>query len=422
MMAHWTRPLGDRAERLLRDLATATAVPGEITRLFLTPEHRQAIDKVAGWMLDAGMTVSEDALGTVRGLYCPPGVTPDDKRLLIGSHIDTVINAGAYDGCFGVIAGIVAVDEIRRRKLKLPFAIEVLGFGDEEGVRFPGALTSSQAIAGRFDPAALPKADKDGVSLDAAIRAFGHDPEKIALAAYDPEKVQAYLEVHIEQGPVLEYEGLPLGVVTAIASVTRANIRISGEAGHAGTVPMRLRHDAFVALAELALVIESVAKADAENGLVGTIGRVEVLPGAINVIPDGVNATLDLRSGTDSSRWKALAEIRKAAREIAARRGVTISIDPFHEVPVTPCAPHLQNAIARTIAELGFPVLKLPSGAGHDGQAVAHLTEVGMIFVRCAGGISHNPAEHATVADMGLAIEALIRVIDKLGDEERNRS
>ncbi len=230
------------------------------------------------------------------------------------------------------------------------------------------------------------------------------------------------LEVHIEQGPVLEYEGLPLGVVTAIASVTRANIRITGEAGHAGTVPMRLRHDAFSALAELALVIESVARADAENGLVGTIGRVEVLPGAINVIPDGVNATLDLRSGTDSSRWKALAEIRKAAREIAARRGVTIAIDPFHEVPVTPCAPHLQNAIARTIQELGFPVLKLPSGAGHDGQAVAHLTEVGMIFVRCAGGISHNPAEHATPADMGLAIEALIRVIDKLGDEERNRS
>lgn len=422
MMAHWTRPLGDRAERLLRDLATATAIPGEITRLFLTPEHRQAIDKVSGWMLDAGMTVSEDALGTVRGLYCPPGVTPGDKRLLIGSHIDTVINAGAYDGCFGVIAGIIAVDEIRRRKMKLPFAVEVLGFGDEEGVRFPGALTSSQAIAGQFDPAALEKADKQGITLDAAIRAFGHDPEKIALAAYDPEKVQAYLEVHIEQGPVLEYEGLPLGVVTAIASVTRANIRISGEAGHAGTVPMRLRHDAFVALAELALVIESVAKADAENGLVGTIGRVEVLPGAINVIPNGVNATLDLRSGTDSSRWKALAEIRKSAREIAARRGVTIAIEPFHEVPVTPCAPHLQNAIARTIGELGFPVLKLPSGAGHDGQAVAHLTEVGMIFVRCAGGISHNPAEHATVADMGLAIEALIRVIDKLGDEERNRS
>ncbi|MGH2340488.1 allantoate amidohydrolase [Segnochrobactraceae bacterium EtOH-i3] len=422
MMAHWTRPLGDRAERLLRDLASSTAIPGEITRLFLTPEHRQAIEKVGAWMRQAGMTTSEDALGTIRGLYCPPGVTPSDKRLLIGSHIDTVINAGAYDGCFGVIAGLIAVDEIRRRKLKLPFAIEVLGFGDEEGVRFPGALTSSQAIAGHFDPASLDKADKQGVTLADAIRAFGNDPEKIALAAYDPAKVMAYLEVHIEQGPVLEYEGLPLGVVTAIASVTRANIRISGEAGHAGTVPMRLRHDAFSAIAELALVIENVAKGDAENGLVGTIGRVEVLPGAINVIPDRVNATLDLRSGTDSSRWKALAEIRKAAREIAARRGVTIAIDPFHEVPVTPCAPHLQNAIARTIQELGFPVLKLPSGAGHDGQAVAHLTEVGMIFVRCAGGISHNPAEHATVADMGLAIEALIRVIEKLGDEERNRS
>ena len=202
MMAHWTRPLGDRAERLLRDLAKSTAISGEITRLFLTPEHREAIDKVAGWMLDAGMTVSEDALGTVRGLYCPPGVTPDAKRLLIGSHIDTVINAGAYDGCFGVIAGIIAVNEIKRRKLKLPFAVEVLGFGDEEGVRFPGALTSSQAIAGHFEPEALERTDKEGITLEAAIRAFGHDPEKIALAAYDPEKVAGYLEVHIEQGPM----------------------------------------------------------------------------------------------------------------------------------------------------------------------------------------------------------------------------
>jgi allantoate deiminase len=418
MTAPDTAALARRAEAMLGELAAISAEPGRIVRLFLTPEHRRAADLVAQWMAAAGLVVSEDALGTVRGRLSATVKNGKERVLLLGSHIDTVVDAGRYDGCLGVVAAILAVEEARRRGLTLPFAIEVLAFGDEEGVRFPTALTSSCAVAGRFDPKALEARDRDGVTLAEAIHAFGGDPARIGEAAVRPGTALGYVEAHIEQGPVLERDGLPLGVVTAIAGATRARIEIAGEAGHAGTVPMALRRDALAAAADLVLKIEAIGRAGAADGLVATVGRIEARPGAVNVIPGAVEMTLDLRAAADAPRKAALAAIEAAAAETAAARGVGIAVAPTHDQPTVPCAAGLRTAIGSALTGLGLPPVDLMSGAGHDGQAMAALCDIGMLFVRCRGGISHNPAEHASVEDMGLAVEALVRLIESLARRE----
>lgn len=300
--------LGRRAEAMLADLAAISAEPDRLVRLYLTPEHRRGADLVAGWMRDAGMAVSEDALATVRGRM-PPTAGNGRRVLLLGSHIDTVVDAGRYDGTLGVVAAILAVEEIRRRGTALPFAVEVLAFGDEEGVRFPTTLAGSSAVAGILSPAELDQPDRDGVTLADALRAFGHDPAEIAAAAIAREDAVGYLEVHIEQGPVLEREGLPLGVVSAIAGATRARITVTGEAGHAGTVPMAIRRDALTAAAELILAVEAIGRAGEADGLVATVGRLDARPGAINVVPGAVEMTLDLRAAADAPRRRAFSEL-----------------------------------------------------------------------------------------------------------------
>ncbi|MGQ9365055.1 allantoate amidohydrolase [Azospirillum sp. ST 5-10] len=385
--------------------AAFSAEAGALTRLYLTPEHRAAADQLMAWMHEAGMSVRMDAAGTVIGRY--EGREPGGPALLIGSHIDTVRNAGRYDGNFGVLAGVAAVAELARRGERLPFAVEVLGFGDEEGVRFPVTLTSSSAVAGTLDLDALAAArDGDGVALLDALAAFGGDPAALPAAARRRDEVLAFVELHIEQGPVLEAEGLPLGVVTAINGASRANLSVSGTAGHAGTVPMALRRDALAAAAEMVLAVEARGRAEPE--LVATVGRLEALPGAVNVIPGGARFTLDVRSPRDAARRAALAEILETCRTIAARRGVAFTATPYHDAAATACAEPVIAALEAAVARAGIAPRRLVSGAGHDAMALAALCPVGMLFVRCRGGVSHNPAESITAEDAELAVAVLL--------------
>ncbi|MBB3773028.1 allantoate deiminase [Angulomicrobium tetraedrale] len=402
--------LGARAAAMIEELGAISESPDHLTRFFLTPQHRRAADLVATWMREAGLDVSEDALGTVRGHWHPAG--PGAPRLLIGSHIDTVAEAGKYDGAMGVVLGILALGIIKKAGLSRPYGIDVLAFGDEEGTRFPTTLSASAAVAGIFAPASLAMRDADGVSYRDALIAYGKNPDDIPAAAYDPNKVIAYVEAHIEQGPVLEADGEPLGVVTAIAGASRLSITVTGEAGHAGTVPMRMRHDALLGAAEMALAAEKIAKAD-RHGMVATVGRMHIDPGSINVIPSRVVFTLDLRSGSDVSRREALERFEREAHRIADLRGLGVVISAFHEVATVPCYRDLQLRLRNAVADLGHPAPSMPSGAGHDGQAMSKLCPVGMLFVRCRGGISHNPAEYASPDDMGLAAAALVRFIER---------
>ncbi len=400
--------LGVRAEAMIAELGAISAEPGRLVRLFLTPEHRRAADLVARWMRTAGLSVSEDALGTVRGRFGSA-----KRRLLIGSHIDTVIDAGKYDGPLGVIAGILAAEHFARAKAELPFGIDVLAFGDEEGSRFPATLTSSSACAGAFESEALATADAQGVTLAEALRIYGKNPDDIAAAAYQPEDAAGYIEVHIEQGPVLEAKGEPLGIVTGIVGQIRLRVTVTGEAGHAGTVPMNLRHDAYTGAAEMALALERIAREHPDDGMVGTVGWIEAKPAAVNIIPGRVLFTVDLRALTDALRLEATERFAAEAARVAKARGLTVAIEPFHEIATAHCAPALQEALAASVTELGHTPIRLPSGAGHDAQVMVRLCPSAMLFVRCRGGISHNPAEFASVADMGLAVAALIRFIEK---------
>jgi allantoate deiminase len=398
--------LGARAEAMVDALATISAEPERLVRLFLTPEHRRAADLVTRWMREAGLAVSEDALGTVRGRL------EGGKRLLIGSHLDTVIDAGKYDGPFGVIAGILAAEHFIRAKVHLPFGIDVLAFGDEEGSRFPVTLTSSSACAGIFKPEALDLADRAGITLRDAIATYGKSPADIPAAAYRRDEAAAYVEVHIEQGPVLETRDQPLGVVTAIIGQTYLNIEFLGEAGHAGTVPMLLRRDALAGAAEAMLLGESLAR-DTKGEVVATVGRLAVAPGATNVIPANVVVIFDIRSGSEEARARLVETLKAGVRAIADRRHLGLTITSPREVATMPCHPHVQDQFAAAIRALGADPLRLGSGAGHDGQAMAKLCPIGMLFVRCRGGVSHNPMEYASPRDLGLAVAALIGFIER---------
>lgn len=400
--------LGVRAEAMLSELGAISAEPQRLIRLFLSPEHRQAANLLSRWMREAGMTVREDALGTLRGHWRPE----KKKRLLIGSHIDTVIDAGKYDGPLGVVAGILAVQELNARRMDLPFGIDVLAFGDEEGSRFRTTLAGSSACAGVFDRTSLAFPDRNGVTLGDALKAYGKNLDDIADAAYDPADVVGYVEVHIEQGPVLEASSLPLGVVTGIVGQSRMRVIVLGDAGHAGTVPMRMRHDALAGAAELMLDIERTALENEDDGMVATVGRIEASPGATNVIPGRVGFSLEFRSSTDAKRKAAIDQVKQGAQRMGVRRKLEFAFEPFHETSTTACTPFLQDLFAEAIHSLGYKSIRLPSGAGHDAQVMAKLCPMAMLFVRCKGGISHNPAEFASEQDMGLAIAALVRFID----------
>ncbi len=399
--------LGERADTMIRTLGSISAEPNRLIRQYLTPEHRAAADLIGSWMRAAKLEVSEDALGTVRGHWA--GATK--KRLLIGSHIDTVIDGGMYDGPFGVVAGILAAEHFAAAGRKLGFGIDVLAFGDEEGVRFPTTLASSMACAGTFDVARLDMTGRDGVTLRDAIKQYGKNPDDIPAAAYARDVAAAYVEVHIEQGPVLEYRSQPLGVVNAIAGQSYLNVEFLGEAGHAGTVPMMLRRDALAGAAEVILLAERLAR-ETKGEVVATVGHLRIPAAASNVIPGNVALIVDIRSGSDKARHQFVDAFKAEIRAVADRRELGLTITQTRDVATTPCDPALQDGIADAIRAVGGEPLRLASGAGHDGTAMAKLCPIAMMFVRCRGGISHNPAEYASPADMGLAIGALIRFIE----------
>jgi allantoate deiminase len=383
--------------------------PTCLTRPFASATMRQANEAVAGWMREAGISVQQDAIGNLIGRYEARSAAA--KTLLLASHLDTVRDAGKYDGPLGVMIALACVRRLHQRQERLPFAIEVIGFADEEGLRYQSAYLGSRAITGTLDQKALSLTDVEGIALSETIRAFGGNPDPHVLRTprWRRDELVGYCEVHIEQGPVLEAQHLPVAVVSAIASQSRITVRFTGEAGHAGTVPMSLRHDAFCAAAEFALAVESVARA--LPGVVATVGQVSVQPGASNVIPGQVTLSLDVRHQDDAIREQACRQLEERARAIQQARGVSANWQLLLEHRAVPCAPELTRLLARTIEEAGYPLLSLPSGAGHDAAVLAELTDIAMLFVRCRGGISHNPAESVTQEDVAVAIEILERFL-----------
>ncbi len=389
-------------------LAACTEQPGMLTRVFLSPELKAASAMVLDWMREAGMQARIDAIGNVVGRY--EGARPGLPCLMLGSHLDTVRDAGKYDGMLGIVTGIECVQGLSSSGRRLPFAIEVVAFGDEEGVRFGSTLLGSRALAGSLPAAVLDDRDAAGRSLADALRDAGLDPANIGAAARRRDELLAYVELHIEQGPVLEAAGLPVGVVSAINGFTRLRVTLVGTAGHAGTVPMGMRRDALAAAAECVLEVERTGAGEPER--VATVGRLEVLPGAINVIPGEVRFTVDTRSPSDASREAGVARMRQAFGDIAARRGLTVRIEVLHEQAATACAARLQAQLEQAVAAEGVALRRLPSGAGHDGMAMSAIADVAMLFVRCRGGISHNPAESITTEDAGIGARVLSRFIE----------
>ncbi len=402
-----------RAKRVLDRLGALARLsdePDRLTRFYLSDAHRAAADLVASWMREAGMEAGLDALATVVGRW--PAARPDAPALLLGSHIDTVRDAGRFDGTLGVVLAIAAVEELRRRGRRLPFTVEVLAFGDEEGCRFPVTLTGSRAIAGTLDPALLEARDADGTTLGEALRAFGGDPDAIAELRRDPASTLGYLEVHIEQGPVLEARGVPVGVVTGIAGATRAGITVRGHAGHAGTVPMAMRRDALAGAAEMVLAVEAAARA--HPPAVATVGTCTVEPGVGNVVPGRVLLELDARAPEDALRRRMLAELDRRLTAIARGRGLEVAVDIRHDAPAVRCDPGLSRLLAEAVEACGHPVVELASGAGHDAMAVAASLPVAMLFVRCRGGISHSPDELVTAEDVEAALEVLLLFLERM--------
>jgi allantoate deiminase len=402
-------PSPDAARILERieTLARITEQADGLTRVYLSPQHAEANRRVGSWMREAGLAVHVDAAGNLVGRR--EGDRPGLPCLMLGSHLDSVRNAGRYDGMLGVLTAIECVEALGDRPL--PFAIEVVGFGDEEGVRFQATMLGSRAIAGTFDPTLLDLQDAAGVSLRAALAAFGLDPAAIGSAARRREDVLAYVEYHIEQGPVLEAEGLPVGVVTAINGQQRFRIQIDGMAGHSGTVPMRLRQDALAAAAECVLAAERIATGVPDA--VATVGQLAPSPGATNVIPGRAVFSLDVRSPRDADRAAVAAAILDECRVIAARRRVTIDIVQTHELASCGCAGWLQAQLSAAIAADGHRVVALPSGAGHDAMAMVALTDVAMLFLRCRDGISHHPAESITAEDAATGARVLQAFIER---------
>jgi allantoate deiminase len=407
--------LGKEIVSRISQLAAISETPEHLARIFLSPEHRIAADLILSWMKDAGMAAHLDAIGNVCGRY--EGDRPGLPCLMLGSHYDTVRDAGKWDGPLGVITAIACVADLNRRGMRLPFAVEVVGFADEEGVRFASTLLGSRAVAGTFDESVLGARDRDGTTMREAMAKFGLDPGRIGAAARARRELHAYVELHIEQGPVLEQQNLPVGVVTAISGATRLAANLTGTAGHAGTVPMAMRRDALAGAAECIVAVEQFCKAD-RDGLVGTVGAITALPGATNVIPGRVSFTLDIRAPTDDHRKLAVADIVRQIEAVAKRRDLSLQIDVTHENRTVPCAPWLKDQVADAVAAEGFAVFDLPSGAGHDGMAMIDIADVAMLFVRCRGGISHNPAEHVELADADAGARVLLRLVENFRPRE----
>ncbi|GGD25421.1 M20 family metallo-hydrolase [Sinisalibacter lacisalsi] len=403
------RDWGAHAAARLAELAEVSEPGPGVTRLPFTPEHGRALDILKGWMAEVGLEVHLDAAGTLIGRREGP---PGAPTFLIGSHQDSVREGGAFDGIMGVVLPILALEKLRDEGVDLPFAVEVLAFADEEGVRFPTALIGPRALAGTFDPAVLEMKDAAGIRLRDAMRSFGLDPSAIPALKRDPAGIIGYLEAHIEQGPVLEAEGEALGVVTAICGIERHPVVLTGETGHAGTLPMHMRRDALVGAAALVGEVDRMARA--EPGLLGTVGTLSVLPGAVNAVPREARLTVELRAPEDAVRERAGQDLKDFAQRMAAERGLGIDMHRSYHQPAAPCDQALSCILAEAVRATGGRGLALPSGATHDASAMADLCPIAMLFLRCANGVSHRPEEHATAADMGRAIDAIAAFLGSL--------
>jgi allantoate deiminase len=387
--------------------------PDRLIRPFASEAMRRAHDHVTWWMREAGMSIRQDNIGNLRGRY--EGAPGADSTLLLGSHLDSVRDAGKYDGPLGVMVALAAVQRLKDRGSRLPFAIEVIGFADEEGLRYGTTYLGSRALAGAFDVADLERADADGVTMAAAIRDFGGNPHRIDDDRLSGGKLLGYCEVHIEQGPVLEAKGLPVGVVSAIAGQSRYHLDFQGEAAHAGTTPMELRKDALVAASIFVQAVEDYAAS--QQGLVATVGQLKVEPGAANVVPGEVTLSLDVRHADDPERRLAAEHLLDVAAQIAKRRSIAVSIRSISDNGAVSCSTRLTTMVEQAIKDLGHKPMRLASGAGHDAAVMAGLTEVAMLFVRCKGGISHNPAESVTEDDVAVAIDVLSKFLELLASE-----
>jgi allantoate deiminase len=393
-------------------IAAMTEEPERITRRFLTPPVRDVHDYLRGRMQQLGMQVHVDAAGNLRGLWQAPGA--GSKRLVLGSHIDTVPDAGAYDGVLGVVIALAWVEIAK--ELKLPINIEVIAFSEEEGVRFGVPFIGSRAVAGRFDEDILEAKDSDGVTLEAAIRAFGLDPGQISKAELDRDAA-GFVEVHIEQGPVLESEWLSVATVTAIVGQTRLTFEFIGHANHAGTTPMRLRHDALTAAAEWIQKVETLALAT--DGLVATVGKVVVEPNAGNVVPGSVQVSIDVRHAIDSTRKEAVEKLIESAETIAARRSLTVKRTRQLDQPAVPMDERQTSFLADAIEAIGLPVKHMPSGAGHDAMVMATRVPTAMLFLRSPGGISHHPDETVLEEDVEASLGVGRKFLERWATEIR---
>jgi allantoate deiminase len=396
---------GRRLMARLDAFAAFSDEPRRLTRLFLSDAHRRAAEAFIGWCGEAGLEARIDAAGNVVARY--EGKRAGAPAVMLGSHIDTVRDAGRYDGNYGALAALAVVEALAERGERLDHAVEIVAFGDEEGVRFRTTLTGSRALAGTYPEDALDQRDSSGVSMREALKAFGGDPER--AGSIRRTGVAAFVEAHIEQGPILEADGLPLGVVTAINGATRLEVGVDGVAGHAGATPMRLRRDALTAAAEMALAIEARARGEAD--LVATVGRFDVWPDATNVIPGHVQFSIDVRSPDDQRRAAALADLEARITAIAASRGVRVSIAKPHDANAFACDPSIIADLKKAVEAIGVPPCLLPSGAGHDSMVMGKLCPAGMLFVRCKGGVSHNPLESITVEDCALGLKGLTRFV-----------
>jgi len=408
----------DWAEELAIHSDPGFAERGQLTVTYLTDAHRACAARLSAWMTECGFDEVEiDAVGNVIGLY--HANTPEAKRLLTGSHYDTVRNGGKYDGRLGVLVPMACVRELHRQRRRLPFAIELVAFAEEEGQRYKATFLGSGALLGQFDPAWLDQVDAQGVSMRDAMREAGlpGDPSAIATLARDPARYLGFVEVHIEQGPVLADLDLPLGVVTSINGGLRFLGEIVGLASHAGTTPMGARRDAAAAAAELALYLEQRASAQPE--LVGTMGLLEVPGGSINVVPGRCRFSLDIRATTDPVRDACADDVRARLREICARRGVGFTLEETLRVPAAPSDPAWMRRWERAVDSLGLPVHRMPSGAGHDAMKLHELMPQAMLFVRgLNSGISHNPLESITSDDADLAARAFRQLLEDLAAEK----
>jgi allantoate deiminase len=412
--------------QMLDELGRVTDEPGRLTRTFLSPAMKRANALVAGWMKDAGLHTRVDAVGNLIGrleavgspLAGASGARASSlahrktKTLLLGSHLDTVRDAGRFDGPLGVLLPIVALAELQRRGVILPFHVEVLGFSEEEGVRFASAYLGSEGFTGRLKESSLKLADAQGNTVRQALEQANGGKFKLPKPAHARRDLLGYVEVHIEQGPVLEARKLAVGVVSAIAGQSRFQLTWTGRAGHAGTTPMDLRRDALTGAAEFALAVEELARIS--SGLVATIGSLTTSPGAANVIPGTVTHTLDVRHADDTARRAALFQLGRLATQIARKRGLKVAWRRTQDNGAVICSPALTTRLGRSVRAIQGESLALVSGAGHDGVVMSTLTPIAMLFVRCRDGLSHHPAEYASPKDLDVALQVMVHFLETL--------